>query len=91
MSIMYKYLDKRAAAIAAIKDYDSMQFIIKHTDEEIKAERDKMVSVGSPKWDGMPHTPNPNATEERILNGIEEIDILKDLKPISPSKAISSL
>lgn len=28
MSVMWKYLDKRSAAIAAIKDYDSMQFII---------------------------------------------------------------
>ena len=28
MSIMWKYLDKRSATIAAIKDYDAMQFII---------------------------------------------------------------
>ena len=27
MSIMWKYLDKRSATIAAIKDYDAMQFI----------------------------------------------------------------
>ena len=27
MSIMWKYLDKRSATIAAIKDYESMQFI----------------------------------------------------------------
>ena len=27
MSIMWKYLDKRSATIAAIKDYSSMQFI----------------------------------------------------------------
>ena len=25
MSIIWKYLDKKAAAIAALKDYDSMQ------------------------------------------------------------------
>ena len=28
MSIMWKYLDKRSATIAAIKDYDAMQFIL---------------------------------------------------------------
>ena len=37
-----------------------------------------MSSTGSPRWDGMPHAHNPQAGEERILNGIEEIDILKE-------------
>ena len=78
MSIMWKYLDKRSATIAALKDYDSMRFIIKNTDEAIRAEREKMSSVASPNWDGMPHTHNPNANEERILKGIEEIDIIKE-------------
>ena len=78
MSIMWKYLDKRSAAIAAIKDYDSMQFIIRSTDDEIRKAYDKMSSLGSPKWDGMPRTHNPQANEDRILNGIEEIDILKE-------------
>lgn len=78
MSIMYKYLDKRAAAIAAIKDYDSMRFIIRNTDSEITAEREKMTGVGSPNMDGMPHAYDPSATEERIVNGIDEIDVLKE-------------
>ena len=59
MSIMWKYLDKRSATIAAIKDYDAMQFIINSTDDEIKRTYEKMTSVGSPKWDGMPHAHNP--------------------------------
>lgn len=78
MSIMWKYLDKRSATIAAITDYDSMQFIINSTDDEIKRTYEKMTSVASPKWDCMPRTHNPNAAEERILNGIAEIDILKE-------------
>ena len=41
MSIMWKYLDKRSATIAALKDYESMQFIIKNTDNEVAAEREK--------------------------------------------------
>ena len=36
MSVMWKYLDKRSATIAAIKDFDSMQFIIDSTDDEIR-------------------------------------------------------
>ena len=78
MSIMYKYLDKRAAAIAAIKDYDSMRFIINNTDSEITAEREKMIGAGSPNMDGMPHAHDPSAAEERIAGGIDEIDVLKE-------------
>ena len=78
MSVMWKYLDKRSAAIAAIKDYDAMQFIISSTDDEIKNAYDKMSSIASPRWDGMPRVHNPQAGEERILNAIEEIDILKE-------------
>ena len=78
MSIMWKYLDKRSATIAALKDYESMQFIIKHTGDEIRSQQDKMVGMASPNWDGMPHAHNPGATEDRIVNGIEEIDILKE-------------
>ena len=37
-----------------------------------------MVGVGSPNMDGMPHAHNPQAGEERILDGIEKIDILKE-------------
>lgn len=78
MSIMYKYLDKRAATIAAIKDFDSMRFIISSTDKDITAEREKMTGVGSPNMDGMPHAYNPSAAEERIAGGIDEIDVLKE-------------
>ena len=78
MSIMWKYLDKRSATIAALKDYESMQFIIKNTDNEVAAEREKMSAIRSPGYDGMPHAHNPNAQEDRVLNGIQEIDILKE-------------
>ena len=78
MSVMWKYLDKRTATIRAIEDYENMQFIINNTDDEVKGVRDGMVGLGSPNMDGMPHAPNPQAGEERILDGIEKIDILKE-------------
>ena len=78
MSIMWKYLDKRSATIAAIKDRGSMQFIIDHTEDEITAERERMIGVGSPNMDGLPHAHNPQAGEERLINAISEIDILKE-------------
>lgn len=78
MNIIWKYLDKRSATIEAIKDYDSMKFIIDNTDDEVKETREKMTGVGSPRWDGMPHAHNPSAGADRILKGIEEIDVLKE-------------
>lgn len=78
MTIVWKYLDKRSATVAVLKDYHSMQFIIENTDEEIKNEHDRMVSLGGLAMDGMPHSHNPRAGEERILQGLEEIDVLKE-------------
>ena len=37
MNVVWKYLDKRAGAVAALKDFGSMKFIIENTDDEIKA------------------------------------------------------
>lgn len=78
MSVIWKYLDKRSAAVDALKDYSSMRFIIDHTDEEIKAAYEKMSGISSPQFDGMPHSHNPQAAEDRIIKGIEEIDVLKE-------------
>lgn len=78
MSIIWKYLDKRSAAVDALKDYGSMKFITEHTDDEIKAAYEKMGGISSPKSDGMPHTCNPHAVEDRMIKGIEEIDVLKE-------------
>lgn len=35
MNIIWQYLDKRSAAVNALKDYSSMAYILAHTDEEI--------------------------------------------------------
>ncbi len=78
MSIAWKYLDKRRGAVQAVKDYGSMQFIIENTDEEIKKVYSKMAGVSSPGMDGMPHAHNPRSGEERLVSGIEEIDVLKE-------------
>ena len=55
-----------------------MIFIIGHTDEEIKSAYEKMGGVSSPQLDGMPRSHNPQASEDRIVKGIEEIDVLKE-------------
>ena len=78
MSIMWNYLDKRKAAVDALKDFGSMEFILAHTDEAVKSEYLKMEGVGSPSMSGMPSSHNPGAGEDRIINSIEEIDVLKE-------------
>lgn len=78
MSVMWKYLDKRTATIRAMEDYENMQFILNSTDDEVRGIRENMVGIGSPNMDGMPRTHNPQAGEERIIESIEKIDILKE-------------
>ena len=78
MSIAWSYLDKKAATVAALKDYVRMQHIIDHTDDEISEVYDRMTGMGSIANDGMPHASNPQAGEERIVKGIDEIDVLKE-------------
>ena len=79
MNIIWQYLDKRSAAVNALKDYGSMKHIIDTTDEEISATKDRMISVGSPVMTDMPKGPhNPQANESRIIAAIDEIDVLKE-------------
>lgn len=78
MNIVWQYLDKKAAAINALKDYSSMQYIIDNTDEEIKNIHEDMTGIRTPSFDGMPKSHNPKAGEEHILSAIDEIDVLKE-------------
>lgn len=76
MHISWSFLDKRKAAVSAMEAFDSMDFIIKHSDDEIRKVENRMVGVGAQNLDGMPHAHNHKAAEERVLNGIEEIDTI---------------
>lgn len=78
MNIVWHYLDKRAAAVNVLKDYNSMKHIIEHTEENIKTIHDKMASPSAPVNDGMPSVHHPQAGEERIVASIDKIDVLKE-------------
>ena len=78
MSIMWEYLDKKNAVVKALKDYNSMKFIIENTDDEIKGLKNGICSVASPSLSGMPKANNPQAREDRIINVLDEIDVLKE-------------
>lgn len=78
MHISWNFLDKRKATISAIGVYSSMDFIIRHTDEEIMATKEKMEGVSSPNLDGLPHAHNPKSAEDRMINCIDEIDTIRE-------------
>ena len=78
MNIVWQYLDKKSATIDVLKDYESMEFIIESTDDKIKDVEDNMISVASTNFSGMPRSNNTNGNESRIVNSINEIDILKE-------------
>ena len=79
MNIVWLYLDKKTATVNAIKDFDKMKYILEHTDEEIAKVREGMEDIGSPNTAGVPSgSHNPHSGEEKIVNGIDEIDVLKE-------------
>ena len=77
MSIVWKYLDKRSATIAALKDFDSMSFIIRDTEAQIQRANDKLTSAG-PKLSEIPSVHDPKATEKKILAVVDQINALQE-------------
>ena len=71
MNIIWQYLDKRSAAVNALKDYSSMTYILAHTDEEI-------AQVHEDTTDMPGGSPNPQYGEMRVINAIDEIDVLRE-------------
>ena len=55
-----------------------MQHIIDFTDAEIRQVEEQMAGVGSLKIDGMPKNQDPQVGEERMITGMERIDVLKE-------------
>ena len=55
MSIAWNYLDKRSAAMAALKDYCSMKAILATTAEEIANVRQDMVHIGGMRFEESAH------------------------------------
>jgi hypothetical protein len=78
MTIAWIYLDKRGAAIDALKDYTSMEFIIQNQPEELAEAEEKLFSVRSSVPTGMPRAHNPHAGESRLAASLDEIDVLKE-------------
>ena len=79
MSIMWNYLDKRRATVAALKDYDGMKFIIDSYQADLKLAKEQMIGISSPRYGFSPSgSQKDNPTEHRLLHGIDEPTKLND-------------
>lgn len=78
MNIVWHYLDKRQAAVNALKDFNNMAYIIEDAGEDIAKIYDKIESPRSSAANGMPRTYSPKGAEERLASSIDEIDVLKE-------------
>ena len=76
--IAWTYLDKKAAAVEALKDYAAMSYIIQNHKDAVSEVCESMTSVRSSVPTETPRTPNPHAGETRLATAIDEIDILKE-------------
>lgn len=79
MNIAWLYLDKRNAAINALKDFESMNYIIENTQSEIVSTQEDMTSLGSAVISDMPKGPhNPCAGENKIVKAMDTISLLNE-------------
>jgi len=76
--IAWTYLDKKAAAVEALKDYAAMSYIIQNHKDAVSEVRESMTFVRSSVPTETPRVPNPQAGEMRLATAIDEIDILKE-------------
>ena len=76
--IALTYINKKSATIEAMKDYENMKHIIAVTSQEVKDEYDAIINVSSAKITGMPKTNNPKAGENKMVQGIDKINIMQE-------------
>lgn len=72
--ITWRYIDRQAAAINALRDYATMEAIIAATPEDLKSIKNDIPTTGSPKLDGVPGVFNPHSSEDRIVRHLERFD-----------------
>lgn len=78
MTIAWMYLDKKAAAISALKDYASMKHILTAYVDDATEVRKHLVSIPTPTlMAGVSREINPHATESHIVRTLDLIDVVK--------------
>jgi hypothetical protein len=75
--IALKYIDKSAAAIAAIRDYRAMCVIIDSTPEEMRDIYEDIESPVAARITGMPKVKDPQSGQRAVDAAIDNLDILR--------------
>ena len=78
MTIAWIYLDKKTAAVDALKDYASMEFIIHNHRCDMEEVRSKMTALPSGSLSHISKEMNPKSGEARLAASLDEIDVLKE-------------
>lgn len=78
MTIAWIYLDKKTAAVDALKDYDSMDYIIQNHRDDLEEARSKMTAPPSASVARLSKQMNPQSGEARLAASLDEIDVLKE-------------
>ena len=78
MTIAWIYLDKKLAAVDALKDYASMEYIINQYSDCLSEVKEDMIAVQSASVNGLPKQSNPHSGEARLAISLDEIDVLKE-------------
>lgn len=66
--ITWRYVDRRAAAINALRDYATMETIIDNTPDDLKAIESDLPSLSSPVLDGSPVRSIPPLPKTKSLD-----------------------
>lgn len=78
MTIAWIYLDKKTAAVDALKDYASMDYIIHNHRDDLEEAQSKMTALPSASLARLSKQMNPKAGEARLAASLDEIDVLKE-------------
>ena len=76
--IAWIYLDKKTAAVDALKDYASMEYIIKNHRDDMDEIRSNITAIPSSSIVSPSASKNPNSGETRLASSLDEIDVLKE-------------
>lgn len=78
MHIYWKYIDKRQAAIAALRDRPYMEFILATTKTQVKEAYDSITETKGINLERTTSSSNPHAGETKIVGMLDKIDLMQE-------------
>ena len=76
--IAWTYLDKKAAAVDALRDFGSMEYIVLNHRVNLAEARESMTTLHSASVARLSKQTNPNSGDGRLAAQLDGIDVLKE-------------